>query len=253
LFAEERLQEMIKILNMEGKLKVKELSTKFNVTEDCIRKDLKVLENQGHLKRTYGGAVHVRESSHEHDILSRKEVDVSTKTIIAEKAYNIIEERDTIFLDVSTTNILLAKLLSEGSKKVTVITNMLDILIILSKQNNLTVVATGGILNKNLDGFTGAATIELISKYKFDKSFVGSCGVDVFDRSITTFDIEDGITKRAVIEASKKTYLVMESKKFHFDGNYKFATIDDIDCIITDLFPSSEVVNILKNNSIDLI
>ena len=253
MFAEERLQEIINILNSEGKLKVKELSTKFNVTEDCIRKDLKLLENQGYLKRTYGGAVQVRESSHDYDIPSRKETDVQTKTIIAEKAFNIIEDRDTIFLDLSTTNILLAKMLSESSKRVTVVTNMLEILNILSSQNNITVVATGGILNKNLSGFTGSATIELISKYKFDKSFIGSCGVDVFDRNITTFDIDDGITKKSIIEASKRTYLVMESKKFHFDGNYKFATLDDIDCIVTDSLPNSETVRILEDLNIELI
>lgn len=253
MFAEERLQEILKILKSEGKLKVKELSTKFNVTEDCIRKDLKTLENQGHLKRTYGGAVPIRESAQEQDILLRKEVNLSAKTIIAEKAFNIIKDRETIFLDISTTNILLAKLLSESTKNITIITNMLEILNVLSKKNNITVVATGGILNKSLYGFTGAPTIEFISKYKFDKSFIGSCGVDVFDKSVTTFHIEDGITKKAILEASKKNYLVMENTKFHFDGNYKFTALDDINCIITDIMPETEIKNILDEFNIELI
>lgn len=253
MFAEERLQEILKILKSEGKLKVKELSAKFNVTEDCIRKDLKTLENQGHLKRTYGGAVPIRESAHDQDILLRREVNISTKSIIAEKAFNIIEDRETIFLDISTTNILLAKLLSESTKNITIITNMLEIINVLSKENNITVVATGGILNKSLHGFTGAPTIELISKYRFDKSFIGSCGVDVFDRSITTFQIDDGITKKAILEASKKNYLVMENTKFDFDGNYKFAALEDINCIITDKLPTTEIKNILDEFNIELI
>lgn len=253
LFAEERLLAILNILNSEGKLKVKELSMKFNVTEDCIRKDLKSLENQGQLKRTYGGAVQIRESSNQYDIRARERINVQSKTMIAEKTFAMILDRETIFLDISTTNILLAKILAASSKRVTVVTNTLEILNILSTQNNITVVATGGVLNKNLLGFTGATAIEFISKYKFDKSFVGSCGVDVFDGSITTFEIDDGITKRAIIEASKKSYLVMENNKFHFDGNYKFATLDDIDCIVVDELPNGETIKRLEDLNITLI
>jgi DeoR family glycerol-3-phosphate regulon repressor len=254
LFAEERLQAIQNILNTKGKLKVKDLSTQFNVTEDCIRKDLKSLENQGLLKRTYGGAVQLRESSGNYDMLARKEVNVPSKTMIAKKAFDLILDRETIFLDLSTTNILLAKLLAENAKRATIVTNTLEIINILSASPNpIAVVATGGILNKNLLGFTGAATIELISRYKFDKSFIGSCGVNVFDHSITTFDIDDGITKRAIIEASKKSCLVMENTKFHFDGNYKFAALDDIDCIVTDALPNTETVKILEDLNIELL
>ncbi|WP_435369331.1 DeoR/GlpR family DNA-binding transcription regulator [Caloramator sp. E03] len=253
VFPEERLEEILKILKSEGKLKVKDLSIKFNVTEDCIRKDLKVLENKGYLKRTYGGAVLFRESAHEQDIVSRKDIDISSKTIIAQKAFDIIEDRETIFLDISTTNIILAKLLSESSKNITVVSNMLEVINVLSNKNNITAICIGGILNKNLNGFVGAASIELISKYKFDKTFIGSCGIDVFDKSITTFQIEDGITKSSIIKAGKKNYIVMEKKKFYYDGNYKFASLDDIDSIITDELIDDDIKNILIENGIEII
>jgi DeoR family glycerol-3-phosphate regulon repressor len=253
MFAEERLQEILKILRAEGKLKVKDLSAKFDVTEDCIRKDLRALEKQGQLKRTYGGAVQIRESAFEHDILLRKKVDVSKKNIIAMKAFDSIRDWETIFLDISTTNILLSTLLARSKKRLTVVTNMLEIINILSKENNITVISPGGMLNKSLEGFTGVSAIEFISKYKFDKTFIGSCGVNVYDRSITTFEIEDGITKKAVIEAGKKNYLVMESNKFYSDGNYKFAAVDEIDCIITDAMPEDEIRALLNEFSVELI
>lgn len=253
MFAEERLQEILKILRAEGKLKVKDLSNKFDVTEDCIRKDLRVLEKQGHLKRTYGGAVQIRESALEHDVLVRKNVDTSKKNIIAMKAFDIIQDWETVFLDISTTNILLSKLLAKSKKRLTVVTNMLEIINILSKENNITVISPGGILNKSLEGFTGISAIEFISKYKFDRTFIGSCGVDVYDRSITTFEIEDGITKKAAMESGKKNYIVMESRKFYSDGNYKFAAVDDIDCIITDEMPADEIRAILDEFSVEII
>jgi len=254
MFTEERLDEILNILNIEGKVKVKDLSQKFNVTEDCIRKDLKQLEHAGSLKRTYGGGIQVRESSKAYDISERKEIDISTKNVIAKKALELIQDRETIFLDVSTINILIAKTLLTSLKRITVVTNMLEIANILSvSNNNITVVVAAGVLNKSLKGFIGSATNDFIKKYKFDKSFIGSCGIDAFDKSITTFEIEDGITKTIIIQSSKKTFLVMENKKFNVDGNYKFATIDDINAIITDENPSGQIMEILIDNEIELI
>lgn len=255
MFTEERLNEILNILNTHGKVKVKDLSQKFNVTEDCIRKDLKQLEQAGNLKRTYGGAIKIRQSSQLYDISEREKIDTSTKSIIAKKALEMIKDRETIFLDISTINILIAKsLLTSSSKRVTVVTNMLEIANILSTSNhNITVVVAAGVLNKSLNGFIGSATNDFIAKYKFDKSFIGSCGVDVFNKSITTFEIEDGITKSTIIKSSKKTFLVMENKKFNLDGNYKFAILDDIDAIVTDEKPNVQITEILENNDIELI
>ena len=253
MFAEERLEEILKTLKSQGNLKVKDLSSKFNVTEDCIRNDLKSLENQGELKRTYGGAVLLRESSQDHNIFIRKDVDILRKNIIAMKAFNLIKDRETIFLDMSTINILISKLLAKSKKRLTVVTNMLEILNILSKENNITVISPGGVLNKHLTGFTGISTIEFLSKYKFDRTFTGVRGVDVFDRSLTTFEMDDGITKKAVLASGKKNYIIMESKKFYFDGNYKFASIDDIHYIITEEMPKAEIRVVLEESNIELI
>ena len=57
MFVEERHQEILRLLNENEKVKVKELSKRFEVTEDCIRKDLASMEAKNLLKRTYGGAV----------------------------------------------------------------------------------------------------------------------------------------------------------------------------------------------------
>ncbi|WP_053242945.1 DeoR/GlpR family DNA-binding transcription regulator [Clostridium sp. DMHC 10] len=196
MFAQERHNEILNILHKEGKVIVKDLSTRFNVTEDCIRKDLKNLENQKLLERTYGGAVLIRTSAPKQNIQSRKNTNIEFKTVIAQKAFRLIEENETIFLDISTTNILLAEELSKSQKKLTVVTNMLDIVSILNNSdNNIKVVCTGGELSKDLDGFTGSMAIESISNYKPTKCFIGSCGVNIFDKSVTTFDGEDGNTK----------------------------------------------------------
>lgn len=112
MFTEERQAAIIQCLQEKGKVKVKSLSEKFHVSEDCIRKDLKTLENSGKLKRTYGGAIMSQDYPLQRDVIDRRNYHLDKKKIIAEKAFGLIKSNETVFLDISTTNIELAKLLA---------------------------------------------------------------------------------------------------------------------------------------------
>lgn len=250
MFAEERIEEIVKILNHKGKVVVKELSTKFKVTEDCIRKDLKTLEKQGIIKRTYGGAVLARQVASNKSVVNRKNVNIEAKRKIAKKAFDIIEDGDTIFLDISTTNILLAEMIAKSNKRIKVVTNMIDVIRAFSNSLRQEVICIGGFYNADLNGFVGSSSIESINKYKFNKAFIGSCGVNLFEKSVTTVDVEDGYTKKAIINSGKKVYLVMETNKFYFDGVYKFADIFDVDAIIVDKEPEKNIKKVLEENNI---
>jgi DeoR/GlpR family transcriptional regulator of sugar metabolism len=254
LFAEERIEKIVWLLNENQKVVVKELSKRFEVTEDCIRKDLKILEKQGIIKRTYGGGVLRRPNApYNDDILSRNNINLDGKLKIAEKAFELIKSRETIFLDISSTNILIADKIAKGNKKLVVITNMIDIIRTFSKCDHVEVIGTGGIFNKQVNGFVGSTTIESIERYKVNRAFIGSCGVNMFDKSVTTTDIEDGNTKKAIICSGKKVYLVMENKKFYYDGTYKFADIYDVDAIIVDEMPDELICNELEKINVGLI
>ncbi|OON90660.1 MAG: DeoR family transcriptional regulator [Candidatus Epulonipiscium fishelsonii] len=253
MFTEERLAKILELLKINGKVNVNELSETFNVTKDCIRKDLKQLELAGNLQRTYGGALPIEKKISIYDISEREKADIETKQIIAAKALNLIEECDTIFLDMSTINILIARLLLKTRKKITVVTNMLEIMTILAHSNtNITLVATSGVYNKNLHGFIGSPTIDLIKKYIFDKSFIGNCGVNLETNDLTTFELEDGITKKVILESSKKAFLVMEQKKFYTQGNYKFATFKGVFGVITNTEPSEDICRKLSEQQVNL-
>ena len=125
MFIEERHEAILRTLHEHGKVKVRDLSEKFQVTDDCIRKDLKVLENAGCLKRTYGGAILSQDYPLERDVVDRRNVNVEKKAAIAEKALGLIRDNETIFLDISTTNIKLAELLVEKHRRVVVVSNMI--------------------------------------------------------------------------------------------------------------------------------
>lgn len=252
MFTEERLEAIEQNLREKGKVRVKELSEMFRVSEDCIRKDLKILENAGQLKRTYGGAILSQDYPLERDVIDRRNYHLEKKKVIARKAMDLIKENETIFLDISTTNIELAKLLADSKRRVVVVSNMIDILQIMAKSPAATAIGTGGTMHETVNGFMGIATVEVIKQYSFDRAFLGSCGVDMVDCTVTTLGIEDGLTKKAAILSSRHKYVVMEREKFYFNDSYKFAKFDDISGIITDEFPDNTIINTLEASGVRL-
>ena len=252
MFASERHQMIFDQLQMHGKVLVKDLSKQFNVSEDCIRKDLKQLEFQGKCKRAYGGAT-LRESSVDHNVFERKDKDIAAKKEVAKKAFDVLENGETIFLDVSTTNILVAQLLAESDKKLIVISNMIEILQVLAKNSNLTVIGTGGSVNLELNGFIGSVTMAMLSKHNFSKCFIGTTGIDYETNQLTTFDMDDGFIKETVINNSEKSYILMENKKFGMLGTYKYIDIDTIDYIISNDKIEDKYNNYLKEHHVELI
>ncbi|MGI6110551.1 MAG: DeoR/GlpR family DNA-binding transcription regulator, partial [Eubacteriaceae bacterium] len=118
MLAKERQDQIASKVNSDGSVLVKDLAEQYGVTEDSIRKDLSILEKGGLLQKTYGGAVKIRERGHDFYVAQRRNKNPAAKRSIAEKAYALIENGDTVFLDISTSNIELAKLLIEREKPV---------------------------------------------------------------------------------------------------------------------------------------
>lgn len=253
MFIEERLQEIVNLLKQEGKVLVKDLSLRFNVSEGMIRKDLQRLEGEGKLKRTYGGAIVKRSLVHESSISTRKIENIDAKKKIAQKAFDLINMGDIIFLDISSINYILAEMIAKSNLKITVVTNMVDVSIFFSENTETKLICIGGIYDKKLGGIVGSAAIENILKYRVDKAFIGSCGVDISDHSVSNFDIEEGNTKKSIMTCGKTVYLIMENEKFNYDGAYKFANLSDLDGIITEGNPESNITKSLKENNIIVI
>ncbi|MFL7796997.1 DeoR/GlpR family DNA-binding transcription regulator [Clostridium chauvoei] len=252
MFAEERLEEILKLVNKEGKVFVKDLSIKFNVSEGMIRKDLQRLENKGSIKRTYGGAISNRNITINSNINNRIKENTETKLKIAKKAFDIISDNDTIFLDISSINYNLASLIANSTKKLTLITSMSAIPPLFNSNSTCTLIVIGGVYNKDLGGCIGSETINTLRKYRFNKAFIGSCGVNLCNSTLCNFDLEEGNTKQAILSSSRDSYLLIENEKFYHDGVYTFATLDDIDSIITESTPSNEVIEVLQGHNISI-
>ena len=248
MFVEERHALIIQELKENGRVKVKELSAKFKVSEDLIRKDLALLAQQGKLKKTYGRAVLVKENVHREFATQRKSINLVAKQKIAQKALSLIKDDYVVFLDISTINIELAYLIAKSDLKTIIVTNMLEIVNILAK-SNIRVIFIGGEFDFGKDGFVGSLTIEMLKNFRFDLAFMGVVSVDIHDNAVTTYMANDGITKKEVLNISRKSYMMAESEKLKQSGSYKYANIEDFQGIITDEnLTETEEKELLKYN-----
>lgn len=251
MFVEERQALIIKELQEKGRVKVKELSAKFKVTEDLIRKDLTALEERGQLKKTYGGAVRMKENVHRELASQRKMINQEAKRKIAKKAMPLIKDGYIVFLDISTVNIELARMIAESRTKATIVTNMLDVVNILAK-SDVRVVFIGGEFDYGRDGFVGSMALEMIKNFRFDISFMGVVGVDIHENSVTTYMANDGIMKKEILAISRNSYMMCEFEKLKQFGNYKYAGLDEFTGIILDKEADSDLTEILKKYDIEI-
>lgn len=221
-----RHQRILEKLRLEGQVRVRELAAEFQVTEDCIRKDLTLLAEQKKLQRIHGGAIPNRENPHALKVDDRLNLHEAEKKLIARKALEQIVPGMTVFLDISTINLELARLIYESQMEVRVVTNMSGVMKVFSAPSKAELIFLGGTFNHAHDGFTGAMTINQIHRFHFDLAFLGTVGINLLEKTISTYDPQDGLTKQAVLDQSSQAILVSEKEKLFQEGNYIYARPD---------------------------
>ena len=247
MFIEERYKYILDLLDKEGKVLVKDLSKLFNVSESMIRKDLQILEKKNLLQRTYGGAITINHQLVKiESFQNRSTYHADLKEVIARKAADMVASQDTIFLDASTTSYMIAKVLIAQNKKITVITNMIEISSLIPTDTAIHFIFIGGDYNPLVGGCIGSYAIEQIKGYRCDKVFVGCGGVCLEEGVISTLLSEDASTKKAIMSIAKERYLIMTNEKFATNGIYNFADIMDFHGIITEALPSPAIKRILE-------
>ena len=254
MFIEERHKCILELLEQHGKILVKDLSERFNVSESMIRKDLQALEKQNLLKRTYGGAIKItRQIINEVSYLKRINIDIEIKEKVALKAYEMINDNDTIFLDASSICYCIAKLIAAGDKKVTVITNMIVMSSVIECTDNINIIYIGGNYNSIAGGTIGSHAINAIENYHCNKAFIGCGGVNPQNGNLSTSISEDANTKRAIMNISKECYLLLLNQRFNIDAVYNFGKLSEFDSVITEDMPDNIILDELKKYNVNLI
>ncbi len=232
MFAEERRIKIVDLINERRKVTVDELCGVFSVSSATIRADLRELQRAGVLTRTHGGAIQKVKTGFELNSKQRVIQHLAEKQRIARAALTMIDDGDKIVLDTGTTTLELAKLLHERSD-LTVITNDIEIAGALEEVESIEVIVMGGVLRKRFHCTLSLQGTQMHSGLTVDKAFLGVNSLSL-SKGATTPDIAQAETKKALIRMTNRVILLCDSSKIDRVSFAQFATIDQIDTLITD-------------------
>lgn len=231
MYEEERKIAILNKIQTCGKISVSALAKKYEVSESTIRRDLTSLENSGFIKRTHGGAILQGTANNDYFYNEKRNTDLKEKQQIARMAASLVKPGSTIFLGTSTSTNLMAQYLSVPN--LTVITNSLDVMNVISQKPEYNLVIIGGNYINSARTIEGFTSLEQISRFHFSQAFLGANGIGLHFGLSTSSDIEAS-SKRAVMNNSSEVYYLCESKKFNNIGAaYKIANLSEVTGIIT--------------------
>lgn len=232
LLPAERLEYIRGMALSEGIVRVADLATKLQVSEVTVRTDLSQLEREGLLKRTYGGAVLAKSRRFERPFAEQQTVSFDEKRRIGAAAVGLIEEGDTIILDVGTTTTEVARQMTTF-RNVVVVTNGLNIAFELEQCPGLTVMVTGGTLRAMQHSLVNPYATLLLSEINADKLFLGCNGVSR-QRGITNANLQEAEIKKAMVAAAKSVIVVADSSKVGAISAAHVCPLSEVKTLITD-------------------
>ena len=234
MFMEERQKDIVKKVNEAGRILVSEIQKFYQISADCARRDLRVLESKGLLQRTHGGAIAVNTKeiypSPTYNPIDIKEIQTDYLAV-AKRAVEYIEDKDVIYITTSLVGYYMAENLPEDIS-ITVLTNSITIAEVLRKKINISVILLGGEMSHR-GHCHDFYTIQMIKNIRTDKAFLSHTALSLdFGASIhDSSSVEFG---KAVMENSCMNIGLYPSKKIGKNSVHSVCQIRDYDLLITD-------------------
>lgn len=232
-----RKQKILKIVEEQGEVDVKELALKVETSEITIRRDLALMAADGLIFRTHGGAMKLSLANIPASFEQKIAANIKQKDYIARLAAQEIQDGDIIFMDCGSTVFRLCQFIK--NKRIKIITNSLPVVYELSN-TEVSINLIGGELDNKRQAIHGQIANEHIRRYKADKAFLGIDGISVENGLSAVSEKEAEITI-AMSSNAQQTYLLCDSSKLGKDKYLKFASLSIVDVLVT-----NEISELLK-------
>ena len=246
MYQEQRLEQILKLLDEKGSLSAKEMVKHFNVSKDTIRRDFAILAREKRAQRTHGGLLPINRQP----ILGfqgRTEQYPESKQKMALLANELISNGDFLFLDVSTTMLVLSK---QVDKKVTVFSHSLDNALILGGKEKIEFHILGGKFHQKNRFYYSLEETKALEKIHLDLAFFGAASIE--NGLVCYEDQEDVLVKKRAFKSSQIRILLAESSKINRHSHFVLGKLTDFDYWITDKKPDMELEKQLEGNTIIL-
>lgn len=247
----ERQQEILRLLQEFGALSVAQIAKHFDISEGTVRNDLTYLEEQQQLTRIRGGAILPNTPTVPQTIFqSRVQKNADAKKKISRWASELVADGDVILLDASTTAYHMATFLQDRHN-ITVVTNQIEAGRLLAADSSKRVILLGGQLRPDGMAVTGEIGQEVLRNLHLDTAFISCVGFSL-DTGLMESDIDEARLKTQVLQSAARVVALVDSTKFGKKGLRPFASVSQIDHIVTDDGISGETVERLRSANVSL-
>ncbi|MCC9622927.1 DeoR/GlpR family DNA-binding transcription regulator [Thalassospira sp. MA62] len=225
-----RHSEIISLLRKNGTVHIHDLATRLHASLDTIRRDLRQLEEDGHLNRIHGGAVLPKSAGETYRERAR-DLQPERRTIATRTARDLIPDHAVVFFDSGTTICEVARQL-KPSFRGTVITVNPMIAVELADHPNANVIMLGGTFLKDAMAVGGTTTVDEIRRFNADIALIGTCALHP-DAGLSTNSAEEAASKAAMIAQSSEVIAVSTADKLETMQSHRVCGIDAISHLVT--------------------
>ncbi len=251
LTAKQRHNKIRELIAKDQPFAVSDLAAQFNVSEMTIHRDLNALQQEGHIKRTHGGAVPTEKMAFEFDFTTRRKSNKKAKQAIARQALTLIKSGQTIILDTGTSTLELAMLLKDF-QDITILTPSIAVASILQFSTGAHTILLGGTIRKGSPDLTGVITERVLDMFMADIAFQGADGIGL-NGEMYNADMRIASVDRKMRLRADKTYILCDSSKIGKTGLAFNGSLSEVNALITDSKIKIEHLSALKEINENII
>ena len=253
MLVEERRRHIIDLLDKSKRVTVRELAGIFSVSAVTVRADLEALSQMGALVRSHGGAVKSLSPAPDLPISLKERVRQNEKARIGAIAANMIQDGETVIFDSGTTTAAVAKCVADlRLESLTVITNALNIALVLANLPQVRIIMLGGFLRGGALSMVGPHAEQALSNLNADRMFLGVDGIDP-EVGLTTPDVLEAQLSALMIRVSREVIAVADSSKFMQRSLSAIGKLDAMHKLITDDGIPQEMLDALDAAGVEVI
>jgi DeoR/GlpR family transcriptional regulator of sugar metabolism len=239
----DRLKQILVLINSRKRISLSELEKELRAPRITVQRDLVELENRKLVRRFHGGAMSIDFSSELYNYDRKKTIQVEAKKRIAAKANGLLREHSAVCLDASSTVYYLTETIFPAN--VLVLTCSIDAFKNLSDREDVQAVLAGGRLDRTTATLYGPEMIDTIRKFHFDCAFI-SAEAFVPGRGFFNPHEQEVAVKRALIESSEKTVMMIDASKIASAAGFRVCGNDEIEFVVTDMPEKSPLKKLFK-------
>lgn len=230
----ERRRLIQELARSRGIVQVADLSNRLNVSEITVRRDLEVLEQEGVLERTHGGAIYSQRMSAEPHYTYKDRIHRQEKQAIGQAAAALVEEGDTILINSgSTTFQVIRHLQLSGQRDITIITSNISALVEI-QESDQELILIGGTFRQPSNSLVGPLAVMALQQINANKAFIGVDGISA-RYGLTTPTLQEAEIARLMIERTHGPVIVVaDHSKVGVVADFVTVPVDKVDVLVTD-------------------